>query len=271
MQLGAQLVGNLPADRIRAAAADRPGTSIRSRSGRPVGDVEARLLIQDWAHRLSAAYDDRSMTNRATCRKEFRPLLEQIKMGNRLVDQQTGLGARRLDPEDRDEGGLTGRRVSPDRLRRSPPTSLRHRADRRRSGRPGPDRARSRAAPRAARSPPCARIAPASQENAISAPVFIRCNRVMAPMSSGCRSAIRSIIWPPTMPAPPAALGQRDDQLACAPRRRHGVSGSSQHLEGHRQQAVAGQDRGRLVESLVAGRLAAAQIAVVHRRQIVVD
>ena len=66
---------------------------------------------------------------------------------------------------------------------RSPPRSPRHRADRRRSGRRGPDHGRSRAARCAARSGALARIAPASQENAISAPVFMRCSRVIAPMS----------------------------------------------------------------------------------------
>ena len=42
-------------------------------------------------------------------------------------------------------------------------------------------------------------------------------------------------------------------------------------LERERVQRVAGQDRGRLVERLVNGRLAAAQIVIVHRRQVVVD
>ena len=42
-----------------------------------------------------------------------------------------------------------------------------------------------------------------------------------------------------------------------------------QDVEGEGQQAVAGEDRGRLVERLVHGRPAAAQIVVVHRRQVV--
>jgi hypothetical protein len=42
-------------------------------------------------------------------------------------------------------------------------------------------------------------------------------------------------------------------------------------VEGQRQQRVAGEDGRRLVESLVHGRAAAAQVVVVHRRQIVVD
>ena len=43
-----------------------------------------------------------------------------------------------------------------------------------------------------------------------------------------------------------------------------------QQVEREGQQAVAGQDRRRLVERLVGGRLAAAQIVIVHRRQVVV-
>ena len=41
--------------------------------------------------------------------------------------------------------------------------------------------------------------------------------------------------------------------------------------EGERQQRIAGEDRGRLVVGLVHGRLAAAHVVVVHRRQVVVD
>ena len=44
-----------------------------------------------------------------------------------------------------------------------------------------------------------------------------------------------------------------------------------QHLEGAGLQGVAGQDGGGLVEGAVARRLAAAQVVVVHRRQVVVD
>ena len=44
-----------------------------------------------------------------------------------------------------------------------------------------------------------------------------------------------------------------------------------QHLEGERLQGVAGEDGRRLVELLVAGRLAAPQVVVVHGRQVVVD
>ena len=43
------------------------------------------------------------------------------------------------------------------------------------------------------------------------------------------------------------------------------------NVERQRQQAVAGEDRRRLVEGAVHRRLAAAQIVVVHRRQVVMD
>ena len=69
---------------------------------------------------------------------------------------------------------------------------------------------------------------------------------------------------------PAGRLGQRRHQLAAdvgvLVGRRIG-----QHLEGEGQQPVAGQDGGRLVELAVAGRTAAPQFAIVHRRQIVVD
>ena len=44
-----------------------------------------------------------------------------------------------------------------------------------------------------------------------------------------------------------------------------------QHLEGKRMEAVAGEDRRGLVKGAVDGRLAAAQIVIVHRGQIVMD
>ena len=43
-----------------------------------------------------------------------------------------------------------------------------------------------------------------------------------------------------------------------------------QHVEGERQQGVAGENRGRLIEGLVHGRLAAPRVVIVHRRQVVV-
>ena len=46
--------------------------------------------------------------------------------------------------------------------------------------------------------------------------------------------------------------------------------GARQNVEREGQQRVAGEDRGRLVVGLVRGRLAAAQVVIVHRRQVVV-
>ena len=78
-----------------------------------------------------------------------------------------------------------------------------------------------------------------------------------------------SIIWPPTMPRVPAAApsASTSSQRAC------GIGmgvGFGQHLEGAGLQRVAGQDGGGFVEGLVAARLAAAQVVVVHGRQVVV-
>lgn len=47
--------------------------------------------------------------------------------------------------------------------------------------------------------------------------------------------------------------------------------GVGEHFEGQRLQAVGGEDRGGLVEGPVGGRLATAQVVVVHCRQVVVD
>ena len=43
------------------------------------------------------------------------------------------------------------------------------------------------------------------------------------------------------------------------------------HLKRERQQAVAGEDRGRFAKFLVARRQAATQVVIIHRGQIVVD
>ena len=47
--------------------------------------------------------------------------------------------------------------------------------------------------------------------------------------------------------------------------------GGSQQFERQCVEAVTGKDRGRLVIGLVDGRLAAADIVVVHRWKVVVD
>ena len=69
-------------------------------------------------------------------------------------------------------------------------------------------------------------------------------------------------------PRRPGRLGQ--DPHATQ-RRRHRFHLAGDHLERQRQEPVPGQDRRRLVKRLVAGRPAAPQVVVVHRRQVVVD
>ena len=69
-------------------------------------------------------------------------------------------------------------------------------------------------------------------------------------------------------PTGPAASARTRTQPSAASA---GRTCARHHLEGQRQQAVAGQDRRRLVERLVAGRPAPPQVVVVHRRQVVVD
>lgn len=65
------------------------------------------------------------------------------------------------------------------------------------------------------------------------------------------------------MPAPPAARASARTWAAA-------LRASAGELERQRQQAVAGKNRGRLVEGDVYRRLAAAHVVVVHRRQVVV-
>ena len=70
-------------------------------------------------------------------------------------------------------------------------------------------------------------------------------------------------------PMPAARASARTSAARRSARERRRLVGDD--VEGKRQQAVAGKDGGRLVEGLVHGRLAAAQIVVVHRRQVVMD
>ncbi len=143
------------------------------------------------------------------------------------------------------------------------------RADRRRSGTRRRGRGRRRPADAAVRAAARPRMAPDSALNWISRPVFSACNRVTSAASRSRPSASMSIICPPTMPRAPAAAPSAEHQLAACQRVGMGV-GLGQHLEGAGLQGVAGQDGGRLVEGAMAGRLAAAQVVVVHRRQVVV-
>ena len=114
-------------------------------------------------------------------------------------------------------------------------------------------------------------MAPASQAKRISAPVFIACS-VMMPASS--RPACCLGLEVERLAAGHAAAPAARARPAPARPRRAGSDRSraiGDDVEGQRQQRVAGQDGGRLVEGLVHGRLAAAQIVVVHRRQVVMD
>ena len=68
----------------------------------------------------------------------------------------------------------------------------------------------------------------------------------------------------------PAGAGKPEDELAA----HRGVGMNrriGEALEGERLERVAGEDRRRLVEGAMDARLAAAQVVVVHRRQVVVD
>ena len=83
-------------------------------------------------------------------------------------------------------------------------------------------------------------------------------------------SASMSSIWPPTMPATPAARARPAQSAARIAASRIGPR-IGENFEGERLQGVARQNGGRLVEGAVSRRAAAPQIVVVHRRQIVVD
>ena len=106
----------------------------------------------------------------------------------------------------------------------------------------------------------------------MSAPVFIACRRAISSVESGAAavSAAMSSIWPPTMPARPAARARPAQSAARISALGVGAR-IGEDLEGERLQRVAGEDGGRLVEGAVGGRPAAPQVVVVHRRQIVVD
>ena len=116
---------------------------------------------------------------------------------------------------------------------------------------------------------------PAWQAKRSSAPVFMACNirTSLSPSSAAAvrakrPSAARSSIWPPAMPPRPEA---RASALTSSMRTRRIGMGlrPRQDVEGEGEQAVAGEDGGRLVEFPVRGRLAAPQLVIVHGRQIV--
>ena len=86
-----------------------------------------------------------------------------------------------------------------------------------------------------------------------------------------CRPRARSIAWPPAMPSVPLAWASR----RIISRRRAGSTAADgvlrQDFECQHLQRIAGEDRGRFVEGAVRGRAAAAQVVVIHGRQVVVN
>ena len=116
---------------------------------------------------------------------------------------------------------------------------------------------------------------PALQANLSSAPVFIACS-------------VQDLLFAEPLhgPAVEAALGREVEHLAADhaaetrgtrqrlhqfdPHRRIGMGlGARRDVEREREQPVTGEDGGRVVERLVHRRLAAAQVVVVHGRQVV--
>ena len=150
----------------------------------------------------------------------------------------------------------------------------RRRADRRRSGRPGRSPGRSGSRRRAWPSVRCREWRR-------------RCSRISGSRRSSSPAASARPSRPAACRSCRSGLRRRDrasGRRPCRRVRRRGrarsparsarlasgwVSGRAQHVEGEGQQPVTGEDRGRLVEFLVRGRTAAAEIVVVHGRQVV--
>ena len=247
-QLGAQLIGNLP--QVGLGEAPQIGRHLDLvEQRRAIRDVEG-LIVQNLCSSPAAAHDDRFADKPGHLSQKFRPLPKQIKMRNGLVDQEPGLGARTLNSQDRDKGRLAGRGVGADRL-----AGLRLRTFNVKQvvgdlkGEPEIVRipsSRRRCSPDAfARTPPSL-----AKANAISAPVFMRCRRVISPMSSGCCSAIKVDHLPPDHAGATCRGRQRRDP---APQRTAGspwMSGWASTSKSHRQQSVAGEHRGGVVRLL---------------------
>ncbi len=118
---------------------------------------------------------------------------------------------------------------------------------------------------------------PAWQPKRSSAPVFIACNvRTSFSPSCGVARLLHEAAFGGEIEhlaaghaADTGGARQRHDQFDAHARIGMGLW-PRQDVEGEGEQAVAGQDGGRLVELLVRGRLAAPQFVVVHGGQIVV-
>ena len=138
---------------------------------------------------------------------------------------------------------------------------------RRRSGTGRPARRRNGGTVIVARSSVPSRSSTHAPTRAISRPVFSSCSSRRPPAPSGaCR--LTSTYWPPTMPLTPVAAASSRGAASTplgSPRLLAEVA------ERLGVEPVAGEDRDVLAELHVGGRLAAAQVVVVHRRQVVVD
>ena len=116
-----------------------------------------------------------------------------------------------------------------------------------------------------------ATMAPASQAKRIRAPVFIACRRMM-PVSSGACVLGGEIERLAARHAAGAGCARKaQHELRLGLRQAGPVASLAMMSKAKVKQAVARQDRGRLVEGAVHGGLATAQIVVVHGRQVVVD
>ncbi len=113
-------------------------------------------------------------------------------------------------------------------------------------------------------------IAPASTHQPISAPVFNCCSRVTAARSSPSVAAVRSIIWPPAIPAGPEARASS----AISSTRTNGSSCVASSARRSKAKAWSESPARIAVDSSKARcqrRLAAPEVVIVHARQIVVD
>ena len=118
------------------------------------------------------------------------------------------------------------------------------------------------------------RMAPASTEKARIAPVFIAWSRRIAGLVQArlAVAALRREVehLAADHAAEPRGAGEAEHEVGPDGAVRIG-RGIGQHLEGEGLERVAGEDGGRLVEGLVHGRPAPAQVVVVHGGQVVMD
>ena len=150
------------------------------------------------------------------------------------------------------------------------------RAGRPRSGRPGRPPCRSGRGPRRRAPGASAMAAPMRQRGAEQGPGLAAVDRLQLRQRAVGRPALG-------LGAPlglevghlaghhPARAGRLGQDPHAPQRRRRRPDLARHDLERQRQEPVAGQDRRRLVERLVAGRPPPPQVVVVHRRQVVVD